>query len=495
MAMEFLGARIQLNPRPARQSVVALEVAMLGHCPGRVRIERLLALDDTLQEMRLLGFGSRIDALDEQTKDLYHLPIPIRSVAEFEDIFPDARDQPTRYSSVLAGDVAWLPQAVEDFFGNHGEKLWVVQVPEEEHVHGFLPVFDAPLYDTENLRGIASVLILNSVGLIAMPDLERIQIAASLPDIPRQRLANPEPKFVPCSVSIGDDHRERRNPFEIRNATEPMSFVALLQKILAFTNGHRPDLQCLFTLPLMYSESSDSPTVDETALSDLEVVRQRSGAHLLRQVQLLYPYIRSPRYALYSPVGLISGLIASSARRRGIWRSVAGVALETDGRPYPSTTTTQTIVLRETPGIGVIQRRSGKIVLDDERILVPALHRTDYSPGVYSERLRGMRSGEVVRFIGFLLRQLKALGERIIFNVGYQDPRPRLVLEKFLVGLFNDGALRGNQPEQAFTIRQSVSQEAVVAFDIEIAPAFPVDRIVLTFINRDGNWFTEVSNA
>ena len=96
MAIEFLGARIQLNPRPARHTVVALEVAMLGHCPGRVRIDRLLALGDALEEMRLLGFGPRIDALDEQSPDLYHLPVPIRSLAEFEDIFPDARNAQTQ---------------------------------------------------------------------------------------------------------------------------------------------------------------------------------------------------------------------------------------------------------------------------------------------------------------------------------------------------------------------------------------------------------------
>jgi hypothetical protein len=495
MAMEFLGARIQLNPRPARQSVVALEVAMLGHCPGRVRIERLLALADALEEMRLLGFGPRIDALNEQTTDLYHLPIPIRSLAEFDDIFPDARSESTLYSSLLAGDAAWLPQAVADFFGNHGEKLWVVQVSEQEHVQGFLPAFDAPLYDTENLRGIASVLILNSVGLVAMPDLERIQIAPQLPDVPRLRLADPEPRFIPCTASVDDGHRERRHSKEMPGTDTPMRFVSLLQKILSFTKRHRPDMQCLFTLPLSYSKTSDSPSADEEALLELERVRQQSGAHLLRQVQLLYPYMRSPGNSLYSPTGLISGLIARSARRRGIWRSVAGIGLETDGQPYPPTTIAQTITLREAPGVGVIQQRSGVIALDDERIVVPALYRTDYAPGVYSERLRGMRSGEVVRFIGFLLRQLKALGERIIFNVGYQDPRPRLVLEKFFIGLFNNGALRGSLPEQAYSIRQSVSQEAVVAFDIEIAPAFPIDKIVLTFINRDGSWFTEVNNA
>ena len=52
---------------------------------------------------------------------LYHLPIPLRSSAEFHDIFPDSRVEKASYVSLLAGDRVWLPQAVDDFFANGGE--------------------------------------------------------------------------------------------------------------------------------------------------------------------------------------------------------------------------------------------------------------------------------------------------------------------------------------------------------------------------------------
>ncbi len=130
---------------------------MLGHCPGRVRVQRLLAWHDALREMRLLGFARRVEALShEADPDLYHLPLPLRSLAEFEDIFPDARTSGSQYRSRLAGDQAWLSQAVEDFFANGGEKLWLVRVPEAEGMRGFLPEFRTPLYDTENLSGLAT---------------------------------------------------------------------------------------------------------------------------------------------------------------------------------------------------------------------------------------------------------------------------------------------------------------------------------------------------
>ncbi len=493
--MEFLGARIKLNPRPAQRKDIELEVAMLGHCPGRIRFERLLALSETMQEIRELGFGARLDQRIEEQAHLYHLPLPLHSYAEFEDIFPDAAQEKTRYKSRLAGEQAWLPQAVEDFFSNGGEKLWVVQVPEEAHVNGFLPHFDTPLYDVDNLLGIASVLVLNRVGVIAMPDLERIQIAAQLEDIPRLRLLNPQPEFSPCSTVYDDGHRERRHSHEIPLNVEPMNCIELLKKILAFTHKHRPDIQCLFTLPLAWSETLGSPAVDPLAITELEQARKQNGAHLLRQVQILFPYLRNERLALYSPVGLVSGLLANSARSRGIWRSIAHQPFVTDGQPYPELSQVERITLRESPGMGVLTRKNAVVFLDDERIAVPAIFKNDYSPGEYGKKLNGLRSGEVVRFIGFLIRQLRELGEKLIFDTDYRDPRPRLLLEKFFNALYEQGALRGRVAQEAYRLHQSFPAEGVIAVDIEIAPAYPIDRIELTLVNRDGNWYSEANNV
>ena len=72
------------------------------------------------------------------------------------------------------------------------------------------------------------------------------------------------------------------------------------------------------------------------------------------------------------------------------------------------------------------------------------------------------------------------------------DPRPRLLLEEFLRHLFAAGALRGALPEEAFSVRPGIagpaSGKGVLAYDIELAPAFPIDRLRLTFANRDGEW-------
>jgi hypothetical protein len=495
--MEFLGKRISLNSRPARQAAVVFEVAMLGHCPGRVRIERLLALPDVVASIRAQGFGDRLDELLAVNDDLYHLPIPLHSYAEFDDIFPDAKTTITQYRSRLAGSTAWLAWAVEDFFANGGEKVWIITVPETEGVQGFLPDLNTPLYDVENLRGISVALVLNQVGLVALPDLERLQIPANLNDISRMRLANPDPQFIPCGQAFDDGHRERRRSSELTSEfNDPLTITQLLKRLLGFMDKHRPDMQCLLSLPMDFSEALGSPGIDHDAVDNINRIRQQSYGYLLRQVQFLFPYLRSAsRSALYSSVGAVSGMIANSAAERGAWRSIAGLPMQTDAQPFPPVDMIQKVALREVTGIGVIDKRIGKVSLDDERICVPALFRGDYQVGEISDYLQGTRSGEVVRFLGFLRRELQTLGERLIFNLDYRDPRPQIIVNSFFRELYQQGALRGRTADEAFTVRQISTQDSIIAFNIKVAPAFPIDKIQLTFVNRQGEWATEVTDG
>ncbi len=504
--MDFLGARIQLNPRPVQRTKVALEVGALGHCPGQARLDRLIDLTGILDDMRQAGFGDRVESILAQSeidgfaysyKDLYHLPIPLRSSAEFDDIFPDARTVSSQYNSVLAGDKAWLPQTVDDFFANGGEKLWLVRIPEAEGVRGFLPHYQSPYDKTIDLRGVACLLSLSALALIVLPDLERLQIPTQLPDIPRKRLDNPHPRFLPLGTLIDDGHRERRYGSELPQVNDPLPLLTILRDLLTFTASQRPDIQYLFTLPLSYSTAVASPCVDPDDLAALTTASVNPDAYLLRQVQLLFPYLRGRDEELRSPVGVIAGAIAASAKALGVWRSIAGVALVSQAQPFPQLNMQQTIALRDQPGIGILNQRVGQLTLDDECLVVPALQRDDYVPALVSqsERLRSARSSEVVRFLGYLVRELQALGERLIFNTDATDPRPLLMLQSFFRNLYRAGALRGAVVEDAFSITRASAAENVIAFDIEIAPAYPIDKIVVTFINRDGEWASGVRNV
>jgi hypothetical protein len=525
--MDFLGARIQLNPRPSVSRSATLEVGFLGHCPGRVDAQRFLALESMLNEIEKIGYGQRlkfirqlaselisaeknalpareIDALNIQlTTAISHLPLPLHSSAEFDDIFPEARTESTIYGSLLAGNKAWLPQAVDDYFANAGEKLWLVRVPEEDGADGFLPShttasIEQDLLHPDSLRGLSCLLLIRKLALVAMPDLERLQIPANIPDVPRKRLANPEPVFLPLGTLLEDGHRERRNSSEIfaEFSTQPM--LDLLRRTLLIANRIRPDLQFLLTLPLSYSNKLASPSIDYSVVNNVDNARKSSAAPLLRQVQLLFPYLRQGN-RLFSGVGVIAGAISSRSAIQGAWRSIAMQPLISLAQPFPAVDTQMTISLRETPGVGVLTVKAGQLKLDDERLLVPALHANDYlipgESGHYSDKLNGLRSAEVVRFIGYLIRELRELGEQLIFNVDPQDPRPQLVLERFFLDLYRAGALRGDSAQDAFQIQRTTAAENIIAFDIQIAPAYPIDKIMITFVNKNGEWQPGVSNG
>lgn len=502
--MKLLGDRIRLNPRPVQSSTRALDVAMLGHCPGQVRIDRLLNLSDALDETRAAGFGSRIDKLlanaqsgNQGSNDaslLDHLPIPLHSIAEFNDIFPDAHREKTQYRSLIAGNQAWLPQAVSDFFANGGDKLWIIKIPESEGQQGFLPRPGTVLHDSETLFGLALTLVLNNVGLLALPDLERLQLSPTTTGPSRLRLENPDPTFLPCTQGYNDGHRERRHSSELDEQPQTWPLMDLLRPTLSLIRQHRPDIQILYTLPLLANTNGDKLGVDPASIEKLNELGEQAQGQALRNIQFLFPYLRSANNPLISPCGALAGLQNRSARQRGVWRSTAGMALLSDGRPYPQLTQQQVIQLRERPGLGIIMQRGQQVVLDDERLTVPVLHSSDYLPSPQPNRWSGYRSGEVARFMGFLQRRLRALGESLVFNSDPRDPAPKIVLERFFTQLFEQGALRGSLPEHAFSIRSTSSQENSIAFDIEIAPAFPIDRISLTFINRDGNWRTELGH-
>jgi hypothetical protein len=481
--------RVMLDPQPRRPSALPFAVAFFGHCPGLARPERLRRA--SRDRLSALGFGKRWESdfeprneLDRARAKLRHVPLPIASVAELYDVFPEAATGATSYRSDLAGQTAWLPRAVEDFFSAGGREAFVIVLPEENAQDAFRPI-ESPNATALawELEGIALLRVLPEVALVALPDLERLQIPADLPDPARVRLPNPAARFVPCGSNLDDDHRERRYSDETVAPPAPRSTDEILRPVLRFLARERPDVQCLFTLPIasryqaiendgnpLGGQSRPAPLrLDEDAVTFIaselpEVERQR--------LQAVYPYLRGPRFLLGSPTGLLAGTIAQSAREQGPWISVAGKALPTDATVLPALSALQATDLRERLGVGVLVSLSGTVQLDDER----------------SSSNGFANSAEVIRFWGYLRRELERLGNELVFHVDPQDPLPRIALEGFFSELFKRRALRGRRPEEAFRIVASEPAEGAVAYEIELAPAFPVDRIRLAFVNSDGQW-------
>lgn len=541
--MLFADQRIEIDARPAPSPAPVLEVVMLGHCPGLpgdttpgagAQWQRVAGDAGLLAEIASLGLGdetrrlqvlraladpvtaaqvAELDAAprpgDDDLRALYRLPLPIQSLGQFRVLFPQAFDAPTRYESALAGNRAWLPMAVQDFFEGSTSitrdqlKLWVIRVPEAPEaaaggsanpaVQAFLPQAGADLTRPAGLGAFERALLPRRAAIVTLPDLERLQIPSQLPDVPRLRLVNPVPAFLPCSTVNDDTHRERRTADEIRAMPEPLPPGQVIAPIARTLARLRPDMACLLALPLDADPQGERPVPSRACIDYLAGLTRRaadapagsdhSSASALRHVQFIYPYLRGPQRPLGSPSGLVAGLQALVAQRDGPWRSVGERALPGLALPWPSLTQHEATALRLDPGVTVLLRRNGQCVIDDERLAVPCLPDAALRGLTHAQRSADhWYSAEVMRFMGWLRRELQQLGERLVFDADIADPRPELALQAFFNRLYALGALRGARPEQAFRIARRSEGDSTLIFDIEIAPAYPLDLIRITFL-------------
>jgi len=476
--MSLSSSRIRMSPQVLAPSSSAWDVGMLGHCPGGCDVKQLLQSPSMVAQIEALGCHQQLAELrlpGLPVRPVYGLPIPIESPVQFDTLFPLAGSINTRYGSRLAGRSSWLRQAVADFFyrennqQNQRGKLWIICVDEAREQQAFLPADSDDWLSVESATAFSRALMIPSLACILLPDLERLQVPAQLQDVPRLRLANPVPEFLPCSANVDDDHRERRSRSELGQQAEPLDFSELLAPMLRVLQQRRPDVHLLLSLPFEPEQEAEQIQVSSAALNDLETLKSSQVQRALSQTQLLYPYLKDASQRLRSAAPLVAGAIARSVEEKGVWRSVAGQPLSFTHQSYPSLRPQQRLDLEEQFDISVLHLRNAGLALEDERVLA----------GVFSDSSEHAKSAEISRFLGWLRRELEKWGNDLLFEVDPNDPRPEIALRYFFSRLHRSGALRGRLPEDAFSIRPIRSQENALVFEIEIAPAFPIDRIVI----------------
>lgn len=473
--MNFDSGRIQLDPETIVDRRAALEVVMIGHCADAADVNALFTHRSMVNDMEAMGYADYLTALRNSHKPydpLYNLPIPVGSLTEFLQIFPQTR-QATVYRSRLAGQHAWLPVAVEDFFRYSGvqvfKKLWVINVDQQHAQQAFMPEDEDFRLDVKRDNAFIRALSLPAIGLLVLPDLERLQIPAHVEGVPHLRIANPVPEFLPCSTNRDDGVRERRNRDEMKQAPQPDDFGQMIRRMLAAISRFRPDVRLLISLPLDRELLGELPQASRAALDDMARLKESQFSPALHRMQVIYPYLRDNHHRLMSASGLLAGKIAETVASKGAWRSVAGTPLAGHYETFPKLSQQQIAGFRNQHAIGALRSRLQKTELDDERLLA----------GVFDDNSEQARSGEISRFLGWLYRELENLGNQLLFNVDPADPQPLVVLTDFFSRLHQLGALRGKTAEQAFSIKRLLSDNnpSTLIFDIEIAPAFPIDTI------------------
>lgn len=501
--------RIRFEVRAPVAAGPDLAAVFIGHCPGAVSRAALSADTDLAEELAAAGHAERVSrwpALATDTTlpadELYGLALPIRSLAQLQRLFPDIQLGDARPPGQA---VHWLPWAVQDYFAAGDSAIdrrlcWVIRVQEGTGLNESLDAFaarpGAVRHEPDTWGPLELACALPDAGLLVLPDLERLLVPVAADGVAKVRLPNPSPEFHPCSANLDDDHRERRTSSEMPPRPAPdLQTVGRLRAVAARVHNWRPDLQWLFALSAESDGGLPLPRPQPDLLNWLRGARNdESEAPALAQAQFLFPLVygdrRGERRPLGTPSGLIAGHIVHRTGRDGVWRSVAGVPLSERLLPWPALSRPARAGLRDDPGLGVLYPRAGALTLDDERLV---------ASGFCDHAGSACRSGELMRFVGWLKRALRRLGEDMLFRVDGRDPAIAAMLDAFLHALFRNGALRGASPADAYRVTRVAAPPERIEYRIEIAPSFPVDRFVVTFLHeRDANspqWLWELAGG
>ncbi|HVZ08871.1 hypothetical protein [Rhodopila sp.] len=447
--------RISLADRSPVPVTPELEAVFIGAAAATVDAD---AAADAIAAAVQLGFP--VEAADTT---LTSLPLCFTSAASFAASFPD--------------DTSWLALAVRDYFDAGGLRAWVVRVvpdpaaPTDAYFRraGFSLAAQTP-------SGIDVAMQVPSAGLLLLPDLEGLCVATAVAAAPALPSApSPIPGFRPISeFSVATAAPAPASP-AAAVAVTPNQVLTRANAALA---GTRPDMLCLFALPVGADESLSTATLLQRASSYL--YGTATGPDL-PQVQSFAPLARGADGALVSPSGLVAGTLAASAQTDGVWRSIAGKALPLGYTPLRRIESAALDRMRRA-GISSLRYDSGSLVLDDDILAVKA------APGSAARGSAGTR-----RLMGWLLRNLRRFGEQLVFENVLDGGLVEMVLLDLFTTLQQRGALNGRQVADAVRITPGRTGDTGIQFDIAIDTAYALETIQLRF--QDGGLSTSLGAA
>lgn len=350
-----------------------------------------------------------------------------------------------------------LGLAVRDFFANGGQRCQVLLAGPAPAVGAAVPPqrFEQLLAALEPLRHLeeAALLLLPDLPDLAANDLQPLAPADTPPEPPERfvecapRLApSPTPGLLRLSAARLDDEGYAR-------------WRAMAEQIGFWLARQRRDMMALLALPLPgpRARASRDPLAATAALDS-------------SFLQLAYPWLaplQPPRSAegLVAPDGALAGLVAASCRASGVQHSAAGRAPRGVYRlePLPQPAWAQRL--------SCFWPQPGGIELLSDRTL--------------SGRV-GWQAAANGRLLGQLLRLARRLGETLVFEGN--GPRlwrqVELRFERLLGRLWAQGALRGAQAADAFSVRcdrgtmtQNDLDAGRLVCRVAFAPALSLSRI------------------
>jgi hypothetical protein len=394
---------------------------------------------------------------------LNNLPLAFSSAAAFDAAFP--------------GDDSWLAHGVRDFFNAGGVRAWVVRV----EVAPATPI-DAymrpnpPIVSTSPPTGAEIAMQVPTAGLLVLPDLEYLCLASSLPppalpDAPRVPIG-----FRPLSDFVAPPRPLITPPPATTATVLPGAVLSRVSTALAL---RRPDMLCLFALPIGADQTVSVPALVKRA--EAYIHANTVPGPDLPQVQAFAPLMRDATGAIASPSGLIAGVLSAAAETDGVWRSITGRPLPLGATPLRRIESNALAELRSS-GIAVLRFDGSGMVLDDDILAV------NDAPGAAPRRSAGTR-----RLMGWLLRNLHRFGEQLVFENVLSGGVVELILTDLFTALLERGALNGRQVSDAVSITRSPDINGALVYDIRINAAVALETIQLQFL--DGTLTTTLKAA
>lgn len=443
--------RIRLLVQPADAAIAPeLEVVFVGQAAETPAIDSAGA---ALAAAAALGFAP---AAGDTT--LNNLPLAFTDIGSFAAAFP--------------GDDSWLARAVRDYFAAGGLRAWVVRVAANSAAPLDAYVSPGPsILASEPQNGVAIAAQIPAAGLLVLPDLEYFCLAATLPLPPPPPTPPVAAVFRPTRDFIATPSAPRVQP----TPATPIRPIDVLTRVSATLAALRPDMLCLFALPVGADPTQSQPVLAKRAIAYVHGPadpKNASGADM-PQIQALAPLVQDVAGEIATPSGVVAGLLCAVAQSDGVWRSIAGRALPLGVTPLRRIESSALALLRSS-GIAVLQFTQGGTILDDDILACqPDL------PGAAQRRAAPGR-----RLIGWLIRNLQQFGEQLIFENVLDDGRVELVLTSLFAELFKRGALAGGQVSDAVRItRRELGKRNAYAFDIAVATVVAVETIRLQFLD------------
>lgn len=464
----------------------------------------------------LVAGGWRQEGRDvRDDDDLLHKPVPVESFAAFDRLF----EWENRAGS---GRATWLGAAVRSFFAQGGARCFVVRAgdsrefaprPEPESLANaaddqrarlrlLLPGYaGGPSTSTsrqDDWRGLEVLHGLEEAAFVCLPDLPELVGDAALAPAGLQPLPPSPEEFAECSTVLVPSVDSTRLTSQSPACTEAGYHVwfQVANVAAAFVRQHRRDVQLILAVPLPAEGTAPQGDLlrrlDQPGLATSLDGGPNGDGIASAFLQLAYPWIVTDGSGalpgeVEPPDGALAGVAARTVASQGAHRSLGRQPLHRVSRFFPPLTARDIQMLTakgDTPAL--IHR-------------VSLLGETPAGPRVLSDVTTSLdvahRPASVGRLTAAILRTARRLGDEVVFDASgsalWRKIETRLT--NLLSQFHRAGALLGESPEQAFSVRcdettttrNDLDSGRVVAI-VQFAPAHPVGLITVMLSLRAG---------